>query len=119
MSTDTPDGLTVIEAQGRRLCKLLRADGSAEAYDSARTLDLHPVEAPDLEALATLLRDLAGRWSCAVVRGAVADENAVVTSQVKALSFPTGRDLIAFVEAMKVEVGDPRGSITQPQTKRA
>ncbi len=82
----TPGGLTVIEARGRRLCKLIRGDGSTEAYDSARTLNLHPVEAPDLDALAALLRDLAGRWSCAVVRGAVANPSR--TRRVRRLLHP-------------------------------
>ncbi|MCK8788240.1 hypothetical protein M0638_28215, partial [Roseomonas sp. NAR14] len=68
-----PDGITVIEAHGRRLCKLIRADGTGEGYDSARTLNLHHVVAADHGTLAALLHDLAGRRSCAVVRGAIAD----------------------------------------------
>jgi hypothetical protein len=65
---------------------------------------------------------LSGEGVAAVVqaiRNAVANEDAVVTAQMKAVSFPTGRDLIAFVETMKVEVGDPRECVTQPQTRRA
>ena len=51
------------------------------------------------------------------VRHAMGQGDATVTSQVKAVSFPTGRDLIAFVETLKVEVGDPRTSVTQPDTR--
>lgn len=65
---------------------------------------------------------LSGEGVAAVVqaiRNATAREDAVVTSQMKAVRFPTGRDLIAFVETMKVEVGDPCVCVTQPQTRRA
>ena len=53
------------------------------------------------------------------VRTAMARDNAEVTSQIRAISFPTGRDLIAFVETMKVEVDDPRNTVTQPRARHA
>lgn len=53
------------------------------------------------------------------IRAAVARPNAEVTAQVRAVSFPTGRDLIAFVETLKVDVGDPRDTVTQPETRGA
>lgn len=53
------------------------------------------------------------------VRVAVGNENADVTGHIKGVSFPTGRDLIAFVETLQIDVGDPRESVTQPQTRSA
>lgn len=53
------------------------------------------------------------------IRTAVAKPNADVTAHVKAVSFPTGRDLIAFVETLRVEVGDPRDTVSQPETRSA
>jgi len=67
------ESATVIQAHGRRLSKLIRADGTSEAYDRARLVDLHQVALASLDALADLLRDLAERRDCAVVRGAILD----------------------------------------------
>ncbi len=53
------------------------------------------------------------------VRSAIAKPNADVIGQVKSVSFPTGRDLIAFVETMKIDFGDPRDTVTQPETRSA
>ena len=53
------------------------------------------------------------------IRLAVAKPNADVTAHVKAVSFPTGRDLIAFVETLKVEIGDPRDTVSQPHSRSA
>ena len=53
------------------------------------------------------------------IRAAVGRDDATVTSQVKSVDFPTGADLIAFVEALKVEVGDPRTSVFQDESRAA
>lgn len=53
------------------------------------------------------------------IRVAVGKPNADVTGYVKAVSFPTGRDLIAFAETLKVDVGDPRETVKQPQSRSA
>ena len=42
-----------------------------------------------------------------------------MTSQIKSVNFPTGGDLIAFVEALKVEVGDPRDTVIQAKSRAA
>ncbi len=47
------------------------------------------------------------------VRASIGRPDAIVTSAVKSVSFSTGRDLIAFVDALKVDVGDPRDCVTQ------
>lgn len=68
----TADTLTVIRARGRRLAKLIRADGTVEGYDDAKHFDLFAVPVPNLEALHRLLCRLLNRSACAVVRGAIA-----------------------------------------------
>jgi hypothetical protein len=47
------------------------------------------------------------------VRQAMGQPDAIVTSQVRAVFFPTGRDLISFVEELRVEVDDPRDAVRQ------
>jgi hypothetical protein len=64
--------------------------------------------------------NLTGEGLSAVVgaiREAVAQPNAEVTAHVKAIAFPSGRDLIAFVEALKVEIDDPRRRVIQLQSR--
>jgi hypothetical protein len=70
---DNPESITVIRAQGRRLAKLIRPDGSVEGYDDAKHFDLFAVVVEDLAALDRLLHRLLGREDCAVVRGAIID----------------------------------------------
>lgn len=53
------------------------------------------------------------------IRAAVSQDDATVTSTVKAVDFPTGADLIAFVETLRVEVGDPRLSVFQDEARAA
>jgi hypothetical protein len=53
------------------------------------------------------------------IRSAVAQPNADVTAHVKSVEFPTGRDLVAFVDTLKVDVGDPRDTVSQPLTRSA
>jgi hypothetical protein len=65
--------ITILRAHGRRLAKLIRADGSIEDYDSARTFDLFEVQVADLVSLQRLLERLERRQDCCVVRGAIAD----------------------------------------------
>jgi len=72
-AADQPDGLTIIQAPGRRLAKLIRADGTTEGYDRTRHFNLFPVQIPDQSALVLLLDRLSGMADCAVVRGTVAD----------------------------------------------
>jgi hypothetical protein len=73
----TPDTLTVIRARGRRLAKLIRADGTVEGYDDAKHFDLFTVLVQDLAALHRLLGHLLHRPDCAVVRGEVANPDQV------------------------------------------
>ena len=74
MSAAAPiETLTVLRARGRRLTKLIHADGTVDGYDSARTFDMIEPEVPDLDTLAGLLRELLPRPDCAVVRGAILD----------------------------------------------
>ena len=53
------------------------------------------------------------------VRTAVGQPNADVTAQVKSVGFQTGRDLIAFVEDLEIDVGDPRDCVTQSTPRSA
>jgi hypothetical protein len=68
------DIITVIRTRrGKRLAKLIRADGAIEDYDSAFTFDLLPQPVGDLDAVHDLLARLLPRSDCAVVRGVPID----------------------------------------------
>jgi hypothetical protein len=67
------DSITILHARGRRLAKVISADSSITDYDSARLYDLSVVELAGLEALESLLRRLAHRPDCCIVRGTIAD----------------------------------------------
>lgn len=67
------DGVTILQALGRRLEKTIASDCVVRGYDSAKTFDLHEHTVSNLDDLRTLLADLAGRPDRGVVRGAVAD----------------------------------------------
>ena len=71
----TPDTLTVIRARGRRLAKVIRADGAVVSYDDAKHFDLFSMPVQDLEGLHRLLQRLLHRPDCAVVRGEIVDPN--------------------------------------------
>src|SRR5689334_6117383 len=80
------DTVTIIRARrGKRLAKLIRADGTIADYDSAYRYDLIERPVPDLNAVASLLRQLMYRPDCAVVRGAVAE--AARSVNVRRLAF--------------------------------
>jgi len=63
------DAVTVLRSNGRRLAKLIRADGTIDGYDRARTFDMTTRAVADLDGLAGILADLISRPDCAVVRG--------------------------------------------------
>ena len=63
------DTITIIRARGRRLAKLIKADGAIEGYDLVKTVDLRSHAIADLSALARTLRKLSPRPDLAVVRG--------------------------------------------------
>ena len=54
------DTVTVLRSRGRRLAKLIGADGTIENYDSARLFDLFSVPVGGLDDLHELLVQLAG-----------------------------------------------------------
>ncbi|UFN49393.1 hypothetical protein LPC08_01740 [Roseomonas sp. OT10] len=68
-----PDALTIMEAPGRRLAKLIRPGAESVGYDSTRTVNLSSAIAPTLDALARLLVDLLHRPDRCILRGAIAD----------------------------------------------
>lgn len=68
MTTET---LTVLRARGRRLAKLVQADGAIVGYDSAKHYDAATVAVQDLAHLHRLLRTLETRPDCCIVRGAL------------------------------------------------
>ena len=65
--------ITIIRATGRRLGKLIKADGSIVGYDSAKTFDLAEMPVIDLEHLRERLSALTARPDCCIVRGGIAD----------------------------------------------
>lgn len=68
------DVITVIRARrGKRLAKLIRADGTIADYDSAFFVDLLPQQIDGLDALRDLLSRLMPRPDCAVIRGVPID----------------------------------------------
>jgi hypothetical protein len=78
--------ITIIRARGgKRLAKVIRADGSLAAYDAAYCFDLIVRPVQDLSALGKLLQQLMHRQDCAVVRGAVA--NPMRTINVRRLAY--------------------------------
>lgn len=64
-----PDSVTVLHSPFLRLAKRLRADGGADGYDKAKTLDAFTVPVADLAGIEALLRRLLPQPSCCVVRG--------------------------------------------------
>ncbi len=69
----SPDTIIILRSRGRRLAKLIRADGTTQNYDDAKTFDLFAQPLRDLDALAALLARLLRRFDCMVVRGAIVD----------------------------------------------
>jgi len=64
-----PDSLTVLRSRSLRLAKRLRADGGADGYDRARTLDAFTMPVADLAGIHALLHRLLPQPSCCVIRG--------------------------------------------------
>jgi len=64
--------LTVLRARGRRLAKLITADGTVVAYDAPKIFDLHEHPVTDVGQLEEALCELLARPDLAIVRGAVA-----------------------------------------------
>ena len=64
-----PDSLTVLHSPWLRLSKKLRADGGADGYDKAKTLDAYTVQVADLAGVLALLQRLLVRPQCCVIRG--------------------------------------------------
>lgn len=44
------------------------------------------------------------------------EEAAAATMSLSSVRFPTGKDLIAFLDATRIEVGDPRDAIRQGES---
>jgi hypothetical protein len=78
--TNAPCGVTIIQAAAPSLVltKRWRSDGTCDDYALARSIHLRPVALPDFAALFDLLRVLADRPRCAIVRAAVADPSRVL-----------------------------------------
>ena len=67
--SDIPDSLTVLRSPWLRLAKRLRADGGADGYDKAKTLDAYRVPIADMAGVEALLRRLLPCPDCCIVRG--------------------------------------------------
>lgn len=63
------DTLTILRARGRRLAKLIAADGTIHGYDRAKTFDISTRSVANLGDLGDALAELLHRSDCAVVRG--------------------------------------------------
>ena len=66
------DTLTVLHAPYRRLTKVIRADGTINPFDDAKTFDMAEIDIRDLDHLAVILGKLLARPHCCIVRGAIA-----------------------------------------------
>lgn len=53
------------------------------------------------------------------VRDVIGQANATVTAQVQEIRFPTGRDLMGFVDELRLDIPDPRDCISQPEMAHA
>lgn len=65
----TSGSLTVLHSPWLRLAKQLRADGGADGYDKAKTLDAYTVPVAGLDSVHALLQRLLPHPSCCVIRG--------------------------------------------------
>jgi len=84
------DTITIIRARrGKRLSKLIRADGTIADYDSSFTYDFYPRHVADLDHLHSLLLHLLHHPDCAVVRGVPIDPGRCIN--VRRLAFPCKR----------------------------
>lgn len=68
------DAITIVRARGRRPTKVVHHDGTIDDYDQAKTVDLFERRLEGLADLEVLLRQLARRPDCAIVRAAIADK---------------------------------------------
>jgi hypothetical protein len=73
MTRPAAETITVLRVRGRRLAKLIRADGTISDYDAGYRFDLIACPVADLDALHRLLDRLLHRPDCAVVRGVPID----------------------------------------------
>jgi len=64
------DTVTVLRTRSRRLGKRIRADGTIEAYDKARSFDLIEIAVASLDDIQELLRRLERYGNRGIVRGA-------------------------------------------------
>jgi hypothetical protein len=81
------DTITIIRARrGKRLAKLIRADGTIADYDRAFRFDLIERIIPDSAIIGRLLHYLMSRPNCAVVRGQIIDPQRTV--DVRRLAYP-------------------------------
>ena len=71
MSPSVADTITCLRARGRRLAKLIAADGTVVPYDAAKTFDLHEHPVSDLGQLEEALRELLARPDLALADDAV------------------------------------------------
>jgi hypothetical protein len=67
------EAVTILRARGRRLAKIIDANGSITGCDEAKTFDLFERPVANLEALARLLGKLERRVDCCIVRCKPAD----------------------------------------------
>jgi hypothetical protein len=72
------DNITILRAHGRRLTKVIHADGTIDDYDKSRTVDLTQVRIDGLKGIEPLLHRLERHSDCCVVRGAIADPTRVL-----------------------------------------
>jgi hypothetical protein len=91
------DAVTVLRARGRRLGKCIRADGTIEDYNNARTFDLIEAAVAGLDDIQELLCRLARYRNCGIVRGAISDPSR--TRSVRRLLYPDGADQPTLREA--------------------
>jgi hypothetical protein len=109
MDSMTGDTITLLRARGRRLAKLIRADGQIDDYDSARLFDIAEMPVPDLNMLSRVLSKLLARPDCAVVRGSAADPERVrnvrrlLHHDKKTGDIPTLRETARYWLALDIE----------------
>ena len=109
------DTITILRARrGKRLAKLIRADGTIEDYDAAARFDLFEMPVADLDAVHRFLLQLLHRPDCCIVRGVPIDPARTVNVRRLAHPDPETGDLATLRDASHCWVALDMDGVERP-----